>query len=269
MPNVYFNTEIGQAESVKIGVQALLLAAEVYKVLNHHCEQNYRDCPDASMVCIVRDEHGFPHSLKDCVRSMPKQSLDKVMPLVYGLNRSVVIEAEEFDDLEGWIVEQFGVHSPLLEYAAKRRGMLLTVAVTDDWKHNFFTFHPHSSERVPNLWGQQDVSPIEAWLDAWYQEHNAPHEELLRRCDDLVLCRRALPEDDFTQQEWVNIVEHFERARARKYEVDNSLIKDLLPNVTKHGPLYELRLYSGGIRILFALRKNDNVRYFSHIEKMT
>ena len=259
MPNVYFNTEIGQAESLEHGAQALLQTANVYYRMKKHCTTIYRDCYNLNAFCIVKDTADFKYNLKDCISTLSKHDFNKVILMMHGIDHGTVLESQHFERLDEWVVEQLGVHSPLMEYAAKQNGMLLTIAVTDDWKHAFFTFGPGVSRKLPNLWGQEDVSPIEKWLESWYEKYCSPIEGLIRYCADLTLCHRALPEDAFTLQEWNNVAQHFVRACARDYAEDGKLIKNLLPHETRYGPLYELRLLGDGVRILFALRERKPI----------
>ena len=259
MPNVYFNTEIGQAESVERGAQALLQTANVYYRMKQHCTDIQRECNNLNMFCIAKDASGFKYNFKDCIKILQMQDSKKIILMMHGIARGTVLEPSRFEHLDEWIVEQLGVHSPLMEYAAKQNGMLLTIAVTDDWKHGFFTFGAGVSQKLPNLWGQEDVSPLEKWLESWYEKYCSPLEGLLRKCADLTLCRGALSEDDFTSRQWNDVAQHFIRARARDYAEDGKLIKNLLPNETKYGPLYELRLLGDGIRILFSLRERKPI----------
>ncbi|MEA4991089.1 hypothetical protein SDC9_12479 [bioreactor metagenome] len=259
MPNIFFNTEIGQAASMEAGKQALLQAADIFYKMNKHCSTVYRECHDAGLICLIRDGNGFTHSIKDCIRSIPKDSLSKVMLMIHGLDRGSVIDTQCYENIADLTVDQLDVQSPLMEYAARKNGMLLTIAVTEDWKHNFFTFREEASLKLPNLWGQDDVSPFEQWITNWYKKYISPITDLLRRCEDLIICPRALPEVDFTPQEWSNIAQHFERARERDYAVDNNLIKNLLPNHTKYSPLFELRLLADGIRVLFSLQEHKPI----------
>lgn len=254
---IYFNTEIGQAENAENAKLALLQTAKTYSRVKQHCSAIYQECHDVLSICLIHDEHGFYHSLKDCFRSIPKEN-SEVKLMIYGLSKGTRIDVQEFNNLEGWLVDELDVHSPLMEYATKRKGMLLTIAVTNDWKCDFFTFREQSCQ-LPNIWGQENINRIEQWIESWYIMYNSHSAELLRNCNDIILCPGALPEETFTHKEWINIGEHFRRVRERDYTVDNSLMKHLLPNKTKHGPLYELRLVGDGIRILFSLRESKPI----------
>lgn len=259
MPKVFFNTEIGCAGNHADGVSALLKTAVVYEKMQKHCSHLYKESPDVLSVYLVKDAHGFKYSFGDCFRSLAKEDREKTMLMIHCLNRSTTLTFDVFEDIEGWYVDQLEVHSPLMEYTVKQKGMLLTIAVTQCWMHDFFTFGNYSPEKLPNLWGQEDVASIEQWLEVWYRNYNAPLEEFVRCCDDVILCPRSLPENDFSVQIWQVITYHFVRARQRSYSVDNRLIKDLSPHRTKHGLLHELRLHSEGIRVLFALHEGKPI----------
>ena len=259
MPNVYFNTETGQAENIERGTQALMQTADVYHRIKKHFTTIYRDYHNFNVFYIASDTSGFKYNIKACLPGLSSHDSDKVKLMLYGITRGSMLEPQNLELLDEWIVEQLDVHSPLMEYAAKQNGMLLTIAVTDDWKHDFFTFKQEASRKLPNLWGQKDISPFEQWLESWYEKYCSPLEGLFRNCGDLTICHRALPEDAFTSQEWRNIAQHFIRASKRNYAVDRDLIKNLLPHKTKYGPLHELRLVSDGIRILFSLREGKPI----------
>lgn len=248
MPDVYLNSEIGQAEDIAAGKAAILATSRVYRKLHAHCSQCYRES-DSIDLCIVRD--GFEHSLKNCIQSFEREQMQEVMLLVHALQRGTIIPARVLKKSEGWVIDQIGAHSPLLEHAAKKNGMLLTFAVTPDWEHDFFTF-TGQTKYLPNIWGQTDIQPIENWIESWYSRHNDPIKELRRRVN-VQICDGAFSANDFTHAEWNQICEILERVRKRNYAVDNKLIKPLVGYTTmRHGVLHEIRLHGKGIRILFA-----------------
>lgn len=261
MPYIYFNTEIGQSTNIRDGIRALLQTADIYYRMKNHCSNIYRECNNARSICIVREKNGYKYNTDECIKTIYKdnKNIDKIKLLFHCIDRGKVIEPQCLENLDNWVVEQLGVHSPLMEYAVKKNGMLLTIAVTNDWKCDFFTFSQRDSYKLPNLWGQNDTRLLEKWIDEWYKKHNSPHEELFRHCKNIILCQEALPENDFTSQQWKNIIQRFKQAHKMNYTVDNKLIKNLRQNQTKYGSLYELRLYDDGIRIFFSLQNRNPI----------
>ncbi len=206
MPNVYFNTEVGSCESQGHAQKCVLQTAETLKRLDQHVE-----------TCLQGEECGMKSLTLYLNNAIPKYFSD-LWPILEGKNKELaryvlqkfgsgkyVVDIPE----ASWIVEGLGVPSDIIEYVANENGMLLTFASHSVWEKDFMTFVDRSG-KVPNIWGQEDVSCFDDWLKDWYENKKQYYERIVHSYN-VIFCDERIKKQ-FSPSQWHDIADSIKAA---------------------------------------------------------
>jgi putative component of toxin-antitoxin plasmid stabilization module len=174
----------------------------------------------------------------------------KLQSLLQTFSRGRVIDAENFSEVDNWIVTNINAPAPVLALAAQNKAIALTIPTEAEWCVDILYFDGRM-ETLHNLWGQEDISEIIKYCIE--SQINITKRFSVRF--KAIFCEGALNDAPNTAywEHW-GFFQNMERAQKRNYAVDDYLIKNV--GATKSGILLELRMYGPGYRILFAYRKD-------------
>jgi hypothetical protein len=253
---IYFNPYPGAAKSAKSGIDAVVLAADVLFRLRKQCSgvplsgrvsDLHGDLPPASFVLVRAGDMIF--GIKNVIFTIQGHEREKVRLLLDMFSKGQIIDTETFHGVENWIVSAVGTAAPVLEIAAKKKAIALTIAAEEEWRINLIDFDDREN-KLHNIWGQPDISALvkhcidslENSVERFAAQFNA------KFCDGALY---TAP----NQQQWEHcgFFQNMERAKKRGYSVDDKLIKNV--GQTSCGVLLELRCYGSGWRIFFVYRR--------------
>ena len=251
---LFFNNEIGFVDREE-GIQALLKAASAYQSLHKHFAGMTSHKGMGGELRLFR-ENEIEYRLKDCLPFLEKTDKEKVCLLLSSLSKGLIIDETAFAECENWIVFEIGIPSPFMEYAARNTGILLSVATAECWKQHFFTFQ-ENDRKLPNLWGQDDLSQLTAWIHD-QQTKIGSYLAILKDQFNCRFCFSTLSNTMLDSTEWKVVLELFRRSQKQNYEPTPSgyPTKGLSGFATKYGAMVELRHQSSGLRIFLVATQN-------------
>ncbi|MDR1533488.1 MAG: hypothetical protein LBU64_00080 [Planctomycetota bacterium] len=253
---IYFNPYPGAAKSEEEGIALTVNAADALLRLQKQCSDTplvgrfsemRGDLPPSRFI-LVRKE-GVPAGIEQLIYRVNSSEREKIKFLLTMFSKGQIIAEEDVGDTENWIVSVVGAAAPVLELAAKRNAMALTVSAEKEWRVDVICFDNHEN-KLPNIWGQVDISGLTTHCiksmtnarERFSAQFNA------RFCDGAL---HAAP--DARQWENCGYFQCMGRAKKQGYAVDANLMRNV--GHTNHGTLLELRCYGTGHRIFFAYRR--------------
>ena len=134
----------------------------------------------------------------------------------------------------------------MLQFVAVNEGMLLTFATTAVWERDFVSFVDRY-ERIPNIWGQDDIGSMLQWVKEKHKRRTSFIDEL-KNLYNVTICGSCLENNDYNSKDWEIIFDKFRLADNRSYIPDGDLIKKFYD--IQAGALCEL-IVTGSIRLFF------------------
>jgi len=195
---LFFNSETGAADR-EGGLRALLCTAKAYQTLNKHFDRVTFQRGNGGELIVFWDGE-IAYRVKDCVIQSQKEERAKLLLLLNSLNKGIMVDNDVLEECENWTIRELGLPSPFMEYAARNDGMLLSVATADDWKLDFFTFQENDI-KLPNLWGQDDLTPLTAWIYVRVAKENN-YLSILENRFDCQFCNASVSNAMLTSSEW-------------------------------------------------------------------
>jgi hypothetical protein len=122
----------------------------------------------------------------------------------------------------------------------------LSFATSTCWKTDFIEFEGQEKERLPNIYGQEDLSTINSWIMQWRDKKNSFIDKLKEKFN-AIICKGI--DLHFTQNQEKQILNAFTTARKDKYQPGHVCALKAWKGRTKYGTLLELR--PKGIRVFF------------------
>ena len=254
---LYFNPYPGAAKSVETGIQLIVDVADAL----HRLEKDLQnislagkfaetDMPPSKFI-LIRGVRGDTR-IKDVIFRIEAANREKILFLLRKFDKGKVIDSTDMKDIENWVVTNIGTAAPILEFAAKNKGIALTLPTEPEWGVDVIEFEGRS-DFLHNLWGQKDLSRLRDHCVNTLED--VPKRFSVRYCAQF--CDGALNSaPDYYLWERFEFFDKMDKAKKRDYKVDNDLIKNV--GDTKYGTLLELRCYGPGHRIFFIFRKNAN-----------
>ena len=256
---LYFNPYPGAVQSIETGTQLIVDVADAL----HRLEKDLQNIPltgkfadfdvRPSNFILVREARG-DFRIQDIIFKVKSQNHEKLQLLLLKFSKGKVIDSNEMNDIENWVVSNIGAPAPILEFAAKNKAIALTIPTELEWRVDRIEFNERD-EFLHNLWGQEDLSQL--------KDHcvnaltNVPERFSARYgakfCDGALNSAPA-----YHLWERLGFFQNMDKAKEREYEVDSDLVKNV--GDTKYGTLLELRCHGQGQRIFFVFRKNANPR---------
>ena len=252
---LYFNPYPGAARSVEEGAKHAVEVADALLRLKQDL-QNVRlsgafadfDVPPSTFI-LVREALG-EFRIRDIFFAAKAAEHDKLKLLLIVFSKGKVITAEDMLGIENWVVKNIGTTAPILEFAAKKNAIALSMPTEPEWRVDRIEFDGRH-EFLHNLWGQNDLSQLKAHsIDSIT---NASERFSARY--GAIVCEGALNSAPTgTHWESFGVFWNMDKAKDREYQADDYLIKKV--GSTKYGALLELRCHSSGWRIFFVVSKD-------------
>ena len=146
-------------------------------------------------------------------------------------------------------MDQLEVPAPLICYAAKNSGIVVTISSDDFWNCDFFTFN--RQHKALNISYKLKENILIAWYEEWRHNH-FDFLTLVQEKFEIAFCDGAcnsLPPKLFHNILYSNI----QKAYQRKFECDNKFIKRIT-----NFPFYEIRIFESDIRVFF-IKKDGQI----------
>jgi hypothetical protein len=254
---IYFNPYPGAAKDERVGMECAVATADaLFRLKKKLSNISLSGAFPGSGVDIIPSQFvlirtaGTELRIGDIIFKAPSPARDKLRSLLHTFSTGKTIETDDLGSIENWIVANIGAAAPILELAAKKEAIALTLPTEPEWRVTPLTFEGRSEE-LHNLWGQSDIGDVvKHCIDSL---RNAKERFAARFeaefCDG---AQDAAP--DGLRWEQCGFFSYMERASKRFYAVDHSLIKNA--GSTRYGPLLELRCYESDYRIFFVYRKD-------------
>jgi putative component of toxin-antitoxin plasmid stabilization module len=256
---VYFNPYPGAAKTEEEGLKLAIGTADALLRLQRQCNgisitSNVSiadgDLPPSKFVIFRNSNLEF--TIGAVMYKYGNVEREKLRLFLSYFSKGKIIDQDDLNDINNWVISVIGTSAPVLELAAKNKAIALTIPTEAEWCVDVLRFD-NRSETLHNLWGQVDLSAIITHcLDSIKNT-----QERFKVRFNAEFCPGASNSAPNTAL-WDNFgfFQVMERARKRNYEVDDNLIKNVAD--TKYGPLLELRIYGPGHRIFFVYRKNSS-----------
>jgi hypothetical protein len=210
------------------------------------------DTPPSNFI-LIREARGSLYGIGDVLFKLKGCDRDKVKLLLELFSRGKVIEPDDLEDIENWVAENIGAAVPLLEIAAKRGAIALTVSTEPEWRIDVIKFL-QKEEALHNLWGQDDITALKT--HCINSLRNIKERFTFRF--GAVFCEGSLnsaPHESLWEK--IGFFRQMEKARKRGYSIDSDLIKNV--GSTRFGTLLELRCFGEGHRIFFVSLSHGDV----------
>ena len=257
MLGIFFNPYPGMLTDYEAGKRCLLSTAKVClqlfgneKFKAHNPEGN----DSIKFFSLVEDNRGARYAPSSFVRDYSGRERELIKWFLRAFDKGSRVRIDDLSICEDWELSGLSVSAPVLEYALRQDGMAITISDDHDWKVDFFSFIGQSDE-LPNIHGQDNVSPLQDWVQKWNQR-NLSFKTLLKKKFNILFCKGASNICFPPRHEEQGIIRLLNRAQDCSYEIDNDLIKNFQ---TKEGNIRELRSYGDGVRLFFALENGRPV----------
>lgn len=219
MPPLFINPETGQCDDEKKALKAISRTLRAYIAIKHHVSSlnHHRDCLATLALYCVR---GRPVSIFELSQKFGKNDRTLWNIFLEALSHGNIIEIPEKSSKT---LKGLDLPSPLLEYAAAKKGMALSFATDSYWENDFILFN-EDDKSLPNIWGQTDLHSITAWLKTFYRE-NESHFNAIQKNFNVCFCCNNIDSLSFTGNQWELIYDAFDKASKYNFEVFPPLIK--------------------------------------------
>lgn len=252
MPDIFFNPYPGAAADIDTGKQILVKTALAVETLRSSIVDAFNPEGDGpiSNFTLVRDSSiGCQLNINDLLPSIGGQERTVVSRFYSLFSRGRVLSKEMLDDYDKLTFKVLDTPAPVLEFAIKNDGITASFATEQIWKNDFLEF-VEIEHKLPNVWGQEDLTQITAWIEDWYQRNNGYIEELKRKFD-ADICKGSIKSGDLCKTEWDIIFEKISEARERNYDVDGYMVKDV--DITSYGPMKQIKHEGTGLRLYLSI----------------
>ncbi len=255
--NIYFNPYPGISKDKEAAKTCLLSTAKSFKQVSDHINIKMND-PEGrdSIKCfsLFQDNRGVCYTPARFIHEFAGKNRALVSFLFTKITNGKILYNDALSICEDLVLKEFGFAAPALEYALRNDGIALTISDDNDWKCDFFCFIGHPGN-LPNIHGQSDCSPLFDWIRLW-ENRNAAFREILENRFNIIFAPGALNTIIPTQKEEKRIIEAFEKKKSTNYTVDHDILKSFN---TKHGLIFELRIYEEGTRVFFSMHDQKPV----------
>jgi hypothetical protein len=131
---LYFNPYPGAAQRIEIGTQLVIDAADALNRLDKDLQsisipldsRSVTSDVQPSNFIIVREVHRH-FILQDIIFSVNGRNREILILLLTKFSKGKVIEPNEMNNIEDWIVSNIGAPAPILEFAAKNKAIAFTI----------------------------------------------------------------------------------------------------------------------------------------------
>jgi hypothetical protein len=245
MPDIYFNSETGVAADIHKALNCIVRAVDCLQRLEKSISPDYLIESGVTITSFPMfiDSSGSIQYIQRIFQIAKGKDVDYLHYIVEKFKKSKLFIPNIESD---WIVETIGTSSNLLHYVALNQGMILTFASDRIWEIDFIIFTSHE-EKIPNIWGQKDITDLLSWLKNRPNKRNSYLDEL-QRLYHVIICGSCVENINFNNQDWGIIFDKFRLAEQRRFIPDGDLIKKM--GDSKAGALCEL-IVTGNLRLFF------------------
>lgn len=257
---LYFNSEVGDAITKKKACDAITATANSYYEFIRKCKSVKISAISNISEFRLYYTGDYGITIKELLHLLDESSKNMILIMLKALSNGKKLNSEFLEkESENWEIQGIGCCSPLLEYAAKNEGIMLTIATTPDWEQDFFHFNKKEDIKLPNIWGQEDLSHAFAKYQ-YHLKQSKNYEDFLLFKYQCKLCNGAIKKTDLVDNEWRCLLELMERAANCSFTPTSTTypIKSLAPIKNIHGTLLELK-HDSGIRFFLTKGKQGPI----------
>lgn len=210
-------------------------------------------------VIITREDLGAGFTASSLIHEFEGRDKDLIIWFCIQFDKGTRIEEGRLATSSGWLLRESELPVPALGYALNQNGIAVTVSDDTDWLLDFFELvHEESRNEqrcLPNVYGQDRLDVILSWIKDW-KRINLNFEQYLYEEFGVTFCPGSTNYSYPNEFEKTNVIKSFEEAKVLSYCVDGNTVKSFS---TKYGCIFELRSYSDGFRVFYALKDGKPV----------
>jgi hypothetical protein len=210
MPDIFFNPYPGAASDIDTGKQILVktaLAVEKLRSFIVEAVNPEGDGPISSFTLVRDPSIGCQLNINDLLPSIGGHERAVVSRFYSLFSRGRVLSKEMLDGYDKLTFKVLDTPAPVLEFAVINDGITASFATELIWQNDFLEF-VETEHKLPNVWGQEDLSQITTWIEDWYQRNNGYIEELKRKFD-ADICKGSIKSGDLCKTEWDIILKKY------------------------------------------------------------
>lgn len=187
-PNLYFNSLPDPATDISSGKQNVLRAAISLQCLQEDIGSYYIDSKielEDYVIAKENDRDVFFRELFYLEQGQNTENITKLDCILEKFNKGEKINIEETEC--NYRLEELNISSPILEKAFKDDAMVFSFASESYWEEDFLSFE-NQNERLPNIWGQEDLSSLKEWIEEFNRRKSSFSERLEREFNAVICC---------------------------------------------------------------------------------
>lgn len=187
-PNLYFNSLPYPATDISSGKQNVLRAAISLQCLQEdigsYCIDSKITLKDY-VIAKENDRDVFFSELFYLERGHNTENITKLEYILTKFNTGKKISIEEIEC--NYKLEKLNISDPILEKAFKDDAMVFSFASESYWEKDFLSFE-NQNEKLPNIWGQKDLSSLKKWIEEFNRRKSSFSERLEREFNAVICC---------------------------------------------------------------------------------
>lgn len=246
-PNLYFNSLPDPATDISSGKQNVLRAAISLQRLQEDIGSYYIDSKielEDYVIAKENDRDVFFRELFYLEQGQNTENITKLDCILEKFNKGEKINIEETEC--NYRLEELNISSPILEKAFKDDAMVFSFASESYWEEDFLSFE-NQNERLPNIWGQEDLSSLKEWIEEFNRRKSSFSERLEREFNAVICC--DIP-SNLGREGKIKILNALTTAKAINHKPGQAEILQVWQGSrTDYGSLLELR--PQGIRVFY------------------
>lgn len=246
-PNLYFNSLPDPATDISSGKQNVLRAAISLQRLQEDIGSYYIDSKielEDYVIAKENDRDVFFRELFYLEKGHNTEDITKLNYILAKFNKCEKINIEETEC--NYRLEELNISSPILEKAFKDDAMVFSFASESYWEEDFLSFE-NQNERLPNIWGQEDLSSLKEWIEEFNRRKSSFSERLEREFNAVICC--DIP-SNLGREGKIKILNALTTAKAINHKPGQAEILQVWQGSrTDYGSLLELR--PQGIRVFY------------------
>lgn len=219
MPSLYFNSEVGACTTEKQAKECITRTMMAYITLKKHVSAVYQKQGAFSNIQLC-SEQGKSQFISEFHNNLDKATQERVTIFIKDLSKGNIAYPPITHTKT---LKNLDYPSAFLEYVLEQEGMTLSFPSDTYWKTDFIEFN-ECTDSIPNIWGQTDFQPINAWLTQWHQKTSTIFNRI-KNDFGIDFCCTNISEASFTLHEWKMVYTTFKKASHLYFAISPPLIK--------------------------------------------
>ncbi len=173
MLRLFFNPYPGKAADYEAGKRSLLATANTcFKLFKNKQIKANNPEGDDSIKCftLAEDKQGAWYRPSDFIRKYSGREQALITRFFLLFDKGSRVKIDDLSICEDWELCDLNFAAPILEYALRQDGMAITISDDNDWETDFFSFISQP-RKLPNIYGQNNYSALQDWIEEWYQRN--------------------------------------------------------------------------------------------------